>query len=313
MKILITGGLGFQGSSLVRSLLNKNYEVYILNTFSEISQKNISLFSLEKANIIWGSITDKNVVEKTIRNVDLVVHMAANIHVDESIREPFKYYEVNVFGTNNILESAKKFNVPFIHVSSCEVYGYQDKILDEMSALLPNSPYASSKAGADVMCRSYCKTYNMNGCIIRPSNVYGPGQRAGVRGAVIPIWASKILVNENLQIYGDGKQLREFIFIEDLVDFYGLVIDSILIEKKTYSGDIFNAGSGCEICMVDLANKMLDQAETRSEIKFAESRPGEVKRFLLSSNKAHDQFNFKTKNSIDNGLKKYFDWLKKIG
>ena len=304
MKILITGGLGFQGSHLSQRLLKSGHEVIILNTYSEFSERKIKLFELEKAKVIWGSITDKNLLDKTVRDIDLVFHAAANIHVDISIKNPVSFFETNILGTVNILELCKERNIPFIHVSSCEVYGNQDNILTEKSPFRANSPYASSKAAIDTICYSYFKTYDMRINILRPANIFGPGQKFGVGGAVIPRFYEKIKNNENITIYGDGKQSREFLFINDLIDAYELVVNETMLTKK-FKGNIYNIASGEIITIKDLAELMIYLMKSESKIEYKKGRLGEVKRFELNSELFRKQFWWKSKFNIKCGLEKY--------
>ena len=131
MKILITGGTGFQGSNLSKSLLKDGHEVVILNLHSEKNELNVDRFGLQQAKIIWGTINDTHILKDAMSDCDLVIHTAAKIHVDDSIENPTDYFRTNVMGTNNVLEVARQFDTPVIHVSTCEVYGYQDEDLLE--------------------------------------------------------------------------------------------------------------------------------------------------------------------------------------
>jgi dTDP-glucose 4,6-dehydratase len=309
MRFLITGGLGFQGSNLSRLLLDVGHEVVVLNTFSEKSLNNIELFGLQSVTKVWGSITDKNLVDKTVRDVDCVVHAGANVQVEDSIANPTKYYETNILGTNNILESARVRNIPVLHISSCEVYGNQPGELTEISPFFPGSPYASSKAGADSMCYAYYKTYNMNICIVRPFNVFGPGQRSGKRGAVIPRWVDMAMKGENLTLYGDGLQMREFVYVDDLVKAYALLINH-LINGRTLAGQIFNIGSGRETSMVSLAKLILSATQSVSKVVHLPARPGEVMRFVSNSNKFANFSGASINTTIEDGLNKFVGWIK---
>lgn len=311
-RILITGGTGFQGSNLSRRLLASGYEIKILDTLSNASEENIVKFKLQNTQVVWGSITDKNLVDKTVRDVDLVVHLAANIHVDDSISEPVKYYEVNILGTNNILECVRKRNIPIVHVSTCEVYGFQENELTENSPFMANSPYASSKAGADVMCRSYHKTYDMDVTILRPANVFGPGQRYGKRGSVIPIWVHNLLIGKNINIYGDGSQSREFIYIDDLVDVYEKIIENKLHNGiRMFSGEVFNIGSNQQITMNELSKIIFKNITVREgqEIRHSDARSGEVNKFVLNSSKIMKCLDWIPKVSIEEGLREYIKWI----
>ena len=330
MKILITGGTGFQGSNLSKSLLNDGHDVVILNLHSDKNETNIKRFGLEKAYKIWGSINDIRTVKDAMAGVDLVIHTAAKIHVDDSIKNPTDYFETNVMGTNNVLEAARRFDIPVMHISTCEVYGFQDEDLIETSPLMPRSPYAASKAGADRMAYSYYTTYDMNVCIIRPFNVFGPGQKDGKCGAVIPIWATNLMNGEDIKIYGDGTQSREFIYIDDLISAYKIII-SKMVKGKELAGQVLNIGTGIDVKVNHLAKVMVDKIDgvwiepknhdfsypvgeskiKQGKIIYGEARPGEVKRFISNSDKMKS-FGWKPKVDLEEGLKKYINWRKSL-
>ena len=178
MRILITGGAGFQGSHLAERCLNAGHQVAILNTFSEEAVGNISQLDKE-VTVVWGSITDSEIVEKTVRGQELVVHMAARINVDESIEAPATFLAANVMGTYNVLEAVRRQECRLVYSSTCEVYGAHDGAVTETSDLRPNSPYAASKAAADRLCFAYAQTYGVDVVILRPCNVYGARQKGG--------------------------------------------------------------------------------------------------------------------------------------
>ena len=286
-RILITGGTGFQGSNLSKALLTKGFDVTILNTPGVKNEKNIKRFQLEKAKIIWGSINDKDVVFKACENVDLIINTAAKIHVDDSIQNPTKYFQTNVMGTHNICEASRELNIPLMHISTCEVYGYQDDVLKEDSPLMPNSPYAASKAAADRMVYAYHVTYGIKACIIRPFNVFGFGQKDGKCGAVIPRWTNMILNKEDIIIYGEGDQSREFIHINDVVSAYEILIEKIFRGDNDINGQVINIGTGVEVTIKELASTLIEIMAERgyneSLIKHNEARLGEVKKFISNS------------------------------
>ena len=330
MKILITGGTGFQGSNLSKSLLDDGHEVVILNLHSEKNELNVERFGLHNAYKMWGSINDIRTVKDAVAGVDLIVHTAAKVHVDDSIEYPTDYFETNVMGTNNVLEAARRFNVPVMHISTCEVYGFQDEDLLETSPLMPRSPYAASKAGADRMVYSYHTTYDMNVCIIRPFNVFGPGQKDGKCGAVIPIWATNLFDGKDITIYGDGTQSREFIYIDDLISAYRIIIDK-MISGNELAGEVINIGTGIEVKVNELAKHMTKHIQgpwkepknhdfsypteesgfKQGKIIYGEARPGEVKRFISNSDKMKS-FGWEPKVDLEEGLEKYINWRKSL-
>ena len=311
-KILITGGTGFQGSNLSRKLLDSGFDVTILNTYSEKNELNIKRFNLQHATIIWGDINDKQMVEKATRDVELIIHTAAKIHVDDSIKNPTEYFRTNVMGTNNILEVAREFDIPVLHISTCEVYGFIDEDLYETSPLMPRSPYAASKAAADRMAYSYYTTYGMNICIVRPFNVYGPGQKDGDCGAVIPRWVTSLMNGDNIKIYGDGKQSREFIYIDDLISAYEIIINKMLSSTEL-SGEVINIGTSVDVNIKYLAEELCSKINNSNynKITYGGARPGEVKRFISNSDKMKS-FNWYPLVNLSDGLSKYLEWRVKV-
>ena len=333
MKILITGGTGFQGSNLSKKLLESGYDVNILNLYSNKSMLNIERFNLKDASITWGTILDIHTVKDVARDVDLIIHAAAKIHVDDSIEYPQDYFMTNVIGTCNVLEVARQFNIPVMHISTCEVYGHQKADLHENCPLMPRSPYASSKAGADRMAYSYYTTYGLNVCIVRPFNVFGRGQKDGKTGAVIPIWTSKLLSGKDIAIYGEGEQSREFIYIDDLISAYEILIPK-MISGKSLAGETINVGTGTEVKVKDLAFQLRNTVNTLhwkepknhdfsyppayeydskySKIIFDDARPGEVKRFISNSDKMKS-FDWSLKIDLKSGLNDYVSWRIELG
>ena len=185
MKILITGGSGFQGSHLVESLLNNGHEISVLNTYSETAVSHLPKPVLNRINLVWGSVTDKELVDKTVRGHEAVFHLAARINVDESLKDPLAFVNVNVLGTFNVLEAVRANGARLILVSSCEVYGdghnlKEGQMLNERSELMPNSPYAASKAAADRLAYAYFKSFGVDVAIVRPFNIYGERQKSGL-------------------------------------------------------------------------------------------------------------------------------------
>jgi dTDP-glucose 4,6-dehydratase len=325
-KILITGGTGFQGSNLAKTLLTEGYDITILNTPGEKNDTNIKRFGLQDARIVWGSITSKDIVSKVMVDVDLVVHAAAKVHVDDSIKHPTEYFETNVMGTNNILQSARDLDIPVMHISTCEVYGFIDSELYEDSPLMPRSPYAASKVSADRMAYSYYITYNMNVCIIRPFNVFGPGQKDGDFGAVIPRWCTSLMKGEDIKIYGDGSQAREFIYIDDLISAYQIIINKMLAGNEL-AGEVINIGTGIGINIKKLAEEMCYKIHgpwiepenhdfsyptekgrfEQGKIIYGDPRPGEVRRFISNFDKMKS-FGWNPKIKLSDGLNEYIKW-----
>lgn len=304
MKVLVTGGTGFQGSHLVDFLLKEKHKVTILNTLSEASIMNSEKFK-DKASIVWGSVTDKELVIKTVREHNLIVHLAARINVDESISEPLAYLETNVIGTYNILEALRNFTGSrprLIYWSSCEVYGQpnHEEKLSETTELRPQSPYAASKAAADRLCYSYYKTYNLNVTVVRFFNVFGERQKSGLRGALIPILVEKALKKELLVVSGSGKQTRDYLHVADVVNAFKL-----LVNTPNLSGETINFASGTNTSVIDIVNYIAKKFKVK--VEHGASRPGEVMMFPANIAKAR-AIGFRPSVSIWEGIDRYIAW-----
>ena len=300
-RVLITGGAGFQGSHLTEVLLKKGYQVTILNTFSPRSEKNLGKI-LNKINLVWGSVTDKEIVNKTVRDQDVVFHMASHINVDDSIADPTTTIQVNILGTLNVLEAVRRYNNHLIFVSTCEVYGETmvDKAIKETKELKPQSPYAASKAAADRLCYGYARTYKTKVNIIRPFNVFGPRQKDQKGGALIPKLIHQALEKKPLTIFGSGKQTRDYIYIDDLIKAYLLILNN---ELKP--GEVINFGTGKETSILEIAEYI--GKKLKIKIKYTKGRPGEVKKFIADIDKAK-RLGFKPKIDIWTGIDKCIAW-----
>jgi dTDP-glucose 4,6-dehydratase len=305
MRILITGGAGFQGSHLAEKWLKDGHTITLMNTYSEESLRNVSHIAKD-VPIVWGSVTDGEIVEKTVRGHDLVVHMAAHVNVDESLATPRNVLEVNAIGTMNVLEAVRRSGSKMIYSSSCEVYGYTQELpVTEEFGLSPHSPYAASKAAADRMCFAFYKSYGLDVTIVRPCNIYGERQRAGKGGAVIPIFVSSALAEMPLKIFGDGSQRREYMHVSDLVDAYDLVARS-----SNLSGVTLNVGTGETPSIREIAEFVVDKMS--ATIVYEQPRPGEVLGFCLDASRVLS-LGFSPKIDFWEGLLSYIEWSRMTG
>lgn len=309
MKILITGGAGFIGSHLCDKYTKNEDTVLCLDNFMNGNLMNIRhLLNYRNFKLINGDIRDFDLLEKMMRDVDAVFHLAAQIHVDRSIIEPKLTYEINVLGTQNILEVARMYDVEkVIYASTSEVYGSaQYAPMDEKHPLNAPHPYGASKIAADRMCYAYIETYGMNICIMRPFNLYGPRQKDSGYGGAISLFTKRVLSNTPPIIYGDGEQTRDYTYIDDIVDAYDLILNNKPIREP------INFGTGKEINIIDLANKIIDLCDKTRNITpvHVEQRPGEVKRLVADISKAKEFLGWKPKHTIEKGLKNFIDWYK---
>lgn len=306
-SILVTGCAGFIGSNFVRYLLNKypKYRVIGLDALTYAGNRE-NLKDLEgKANYLFyhGNILDKSVVENLVSNADTIINFAAETHVDRSILEAGSFIHTDVVGTFTLLEAAKKFKIKkFIQISTDEVYGsIEEGSFTEESNLLPNSPYSASKAGADLLVRSYFKTFGIPAIITRSSNNFGPYQYPE---KVIPLFITNALDNQPLPLYGDGKNVRDWIYVLDNC----AALDVIVHHGQP--GEIYNIGGGNEIQNIDITEMILKKLnKPKSLIKPVPDRPAHDRRYSLDCQKTH-ALGWKPTHNFEEALDKTIEWYK---
>lgn len=313
MKILITGGAGFIGSHLCEKYVNEGHDVLCLDNFMSGNLTNIKhLLDYRNFKLIRGDIRDYELLEKIMQDVEVIFHMAAQIHVDRSYIEPKPTYDINVMGTQNVLEAARLHDAKkIICASTSEVYGSaQYAPIDENHPLNAPHPYGASKIAADRMCFAYNQTYRMNISIMRLFNVFGPKQRDVGYGGVISIFTRRILNNIPPIIYGDGQQTRDYTYIKDAIKAYDLVLK----RDESLDGPV-NFGSGKEISIADLAGTIIEMCGKKGNIKpvHTAARPGEVNRLIANASKAKSILGWQPEYGFQEGLKEFIDWYKCYG
>jgi len=313
MKLLITGGAGFIGSHLCDKYTKEGHNVLCLDNFMSGNLMNIKhLLDYRNFKLIKGDIRDFNSLEKIMRDVDVVFHLAAQIHVDRSYIEPQLTYEVNVIGTQNILEVARIYDAKrVIYASTSEVYGSAQYVpIDERHPLNAPHPYGASKIAADRMCYAYMQTYGMNISILRLFNIFGPRQRDIGYGGVISIFARRVLSNMSPIIFGDGLQTRDYTYIEDAIRAYDL-----LLKHDEPITEPINFGSGREVSILDLANMVIEFCGKEGNIKpiHMEPRIGEVQRLIADATKAKSLLRWEPKYDFKTGLRSFAEWYKNYG
>lgn len=291
------------GSHLTKHFLSKGFRVTVLNTYSDLAEKNLEEVR-DQIEVVWGSVTDEEIVDKTVRGHDVVIHLAARIHVDESIEDPLGAVKVNIFGTHNLLMAAKKHNCFMIHGSSCEVYGEPENLkigIHEGSEMRPKSPYSASKAGADRLCFAYHATYGIPVVIVRPFNVYGEGQKESGFGSLIAMAVKRAIDKKPLYVYGSGRQKRDYMNIDDLVAGYDLAVR----KRKILNGHSINIATGKSTSVGAIVKYIAKKMGAKIEYKAA--RAGEVKDFPADISKAK-KLGFEPKVSIWKGIDRYIEW-----
>lgn len=306
-KILVTGGAGFIGSHIVDSLLKEGTEVTVIDNLSTGRRENIALHQNRKDfHFVRGDIQNAELVKKVIKDVDAVFHEAAMVNVPRSVENPLLTNKVNVLGTLNLLEACRDSDVKrFIHASSCAVYG-ETETLPQHEKMMPRpiSPYAVSKLAAENYVKVYYEVYGLNTVCLRYFNVYGPRQTYGPYSGVITIFINRLLKNEHPIIYGDGKQTRDFIYIQDIVE-----ANMLVLTKKKAVGEVFNIATGTQTTITQLA-AMLQRIMNKPDLKpiYTESRPGDIKHSYADITKAKKLLQYSPKVSLKNGLTKLVKW-----
>jgi dTDP-glucose 4,6-dehydratase len=307
MKLLVTGGLGFIGSNFCRYILKKYPDCELINVDKMglgANPANLRDVDEDKRyTFIKGDICNPQFMHKIITNLDAIVNIAAETHVDRSIADPYLFLLNNTIGTFTVLEAARKHNkgLRLVHVSTDEVYGQALKgSFAENDPLHPSNPYSASKAAADMFVLSYHKTYGLNVSITRCTNNFGPCQ---LPEKLIPKTIIRALRNLPIPIYGLGTNIRDWIYVEDHCE----AIDVVLREGK--AGEVYNVSAGNEISNIEIAKKILALLHRpESLITFVEDRPGHDVRYSLDSTKTQTTLGWQPKFSFTKSLESTVQW-----
>ncbi|MCL4416628.1 MAG: dTDP-glucose 4,6-dehydratase [Actinobacteria bacterium] len=312
MKLLVTGGAGFIGSNFILYWLKNHLQDSIVNLDKLTYAGNLENLKEAEGNknyqFIKGDICDEKIVEKAMDGVDIVIHFAAESHVDRSIMEPFDFVRTNVLGTQILLDSALKNKVKkFHHISTDEVYGsleLEDKNkFNERTNYNPRSPYAASKAGSDHLVRAYYHTYNLPITISNCSNNFGPYQ---FPEKLIPLLITNLLEDKKVPVYGDGLNVRDWLYVED----HCRAIDLILEKGKT--GQTYCIGGLTQdINNLEVVKKIIKiLGKNESFIEFVKDRPGHDRRYALDWSKIKNELGWEPLHNFDEWLEKTVEWYK---
>ena len=307
MKVLVTGGLGFIGSNLIRFILDNYRDIDIINVDNMSYGSNPNnlrdVESNSRYEFVKGDIRDKGLVNKLIRNVDVVLNVAAETHVDRSISNPRIFIESNTIGVFNILEAARLYNpgVRIVQVSTDEVYSdILEGSYTEEDRLRPSSPYSASKAAADLFCLAYHRTYGLDVIVTRCTNNFGPYQ---FPEKLIPKTIIRASMDMKVPIYGTGKNVRDWLFVLDHCKALAMVME------RGRSGEIYNISSGNELENIVLVRKILDMlGKDESLIEFVEDRPGHDLRYSIDSSKIRHELGWKPEYDFDEALEYTVKW-----
>jgi dTDP-glucose 4,6-dehydratase len=307
--ILITGGCGFIGSNFIHYMRARypQYRLINLDILSYCGNLDNLCEAIHQPNFVFvkGDIADREKVKGILHQekVDAIINFAAESHVDRSIEDPDVFLRTNILGTQVLLEGAREAGVSlFVQISTDEVYGSLGPagLFTETTPLKPNSPYAASKASADLMVRSYIKTYGTNAIVTRCSNNYGPYQ---FPEKLIPLMISNALEDRELPVYGDGLNVRDWIYVED----HCRAIDFILHRGK--SGEIYNIGGASERTNLDIVRTILESlGKPESLIRFVKDRPGHDRRYAMDFSKLRRALGWRPLVTFEQGIKRTITW-----
>ena len=310
MRLLVTGGAGFIGSNFVRRIVNGTYSgVSQLTVLDKLTYagtlKNLEMLPADSFEFIKGDIANPDLISDLTKRHDAIVNFAAESHVDRSITGARDFIETNVLGVQNLLAASLHNKVSvFVQVSTDEVYGsISEGSWSEEYPLLPNSPYSASKASADLICRSYNRTFEMDIRVTRCSNNYGPHQ---FPEKVIPLFVTNLIDNGKVPLYGNGLNVRDWLHVDDHCD----GIYSVLSEGK--SGNIYNIGGGRELTNRELTEIILRKfGRDESSIEYVTDRLGHDLRYSVSHEKISRELGYKPKINFEDGIEETIEWYKR--
>lgn len=297
LRVLVTGGAGFIGSHLTKALLVLGYDVIVLDNLSRSSLESLSEV-VDSIEFIHGDVRDSSLVESVTSRVDVVFHLAALTDVVESMADPELYFDVNVKGTLNIARFSRRAS-SLIFASTAAVYGEPERLpIAEDHPLNPKSPYAASKVAGEALVLAYSNIHGYRPVIARIFNVYGPRQSRSYAGVIVE-FLKRVSEGKPPVIYGDGLQVRDFIYVDDVVE---ALVNMLRYERAR---GVYNIGSGVGVRILDLANTILRLAG-RSDLKplHVEPRPGDIRYSIADITKARRELNFNPKVTLEDGLRR---------
>jgi len=306
MRLLVTGGAGFIGSNFIRHILKKYKDYKIINLDKLTYAGNLdNLKDLEKNKnyeFVQGDICDPEIVNKLAAKIDVIVNFAAETHVDRSIGSPEEFIRTDIFGTYTLLEAAKENKLKFLQISTDEVYGSIEKgSFKETDSLNPSSPYSSSKAGAELLAHSYFVTFGVDVIVTRSSNNFGPYQYPE---KLIPVFITNAMEDKPLPVYGDGQQVRDWIYVVDNCEAIDLVL------HKGRSGEAYNIGGGNEKTNMYITKKILELVKKpESLINYVKDRPGHDRRYSVDCKKIN-ALGWKPRYDFDKAMQETVKWYK---
>lgn len=312
MKYLVTGGAGFIGSHIAHTLLQQGHFVRILDNFSTGKRENIAMlardFDSTRLEIQEGDIRNASDVGTAVAGIDILFHEAAFVSVPQSMDEPQACFDINLTGTSQLFDAARRAGVRrAVVASSAAVYGESEALpLVEETPLQPKSPYAVSKRVNEMYAEMFTNSFNFEVVALRYFNVYGPRQRPdSVYAAAVPIFARRLLDGKPITVFGDGGQTRDLINVRDIVR-----ANIVASEHPAAAGKVFNICTGVETRLLDLLEVLYDLFPNAPKAEFAAPRAGDIYRSVGSPQKAADVMGFKAQVSLADGLKETVEWMR---
>ena len=310
MKLLITGGAGFIGSNFIHYWLKKYPEDKIVNLDALTYAGNLENLKDVESNsnykFVKGDICDKNLVNDLVKEADLIIHFAAESHVDRSILDAENFVKTNVLGTYNLLEAAKNNgNKRLHHISTDEVFGHlgpNDPAFNESTPYVPRSPYSASKAASDHLVRAYFQTYNLPITISNCSNNYGPYQ---FPEKLIPLFITNLIEEKKVPVYGDGMNVRDWLYVEDHCEAIDLII------QKGKIGETYCVGGNCEKPNIEITKKIIELMGMNDDsIEYVKDRLGHDRRYAIDFSKIKNELGWEPRVSFEEGIAKTIEWFK---
>lgn len=309
MKLLVTGGAGFIGSHFIRHMLGNHPDYRIINldklTYAGNLENCRDYAQNPNYRFVQGDIADAKLVDELAKEVDAIINIAAETHVDNSIEGPAVFIQTNVVGTQVLLEAAKKYkHQKFLQVSTDEVYGDRlEGYFTEEDKLKPSNPYSASKAGAEMLCLAYQRTYQTPVLITRCSNNYGTHQYPE---KLIPFFIKKLLAGEKVPVYGNGSNIRDWLHVVD----HARALDAVLHKGKI--GEIYNVSSNNEHTNLEIVKRLLSLLNlSEDRIEFVQDRPGHDLRYAIDASKIKTELGWQPEIEFEQGFKEMVEWYQK--
>ncbi|MDJ1433100.1 NAD-dependent epimerase/dehydratase family protein [Halostagnicola sp. A-GB9-2] len=299
--ILITGGAGFIGSHLASTLVSDN-DVRVLDNLSTGHRSNVP----DGATFFEGTLLDEDTLAIASDGVDLIFHEAALVSVQRSVEDPLTSHEINTRGTLNLLEAARKADARVVLASSAAIYGQPEHVpISEGDPKSPTSPYGLDKLTIDHYARQYHDLYGLETVALRYFNAYGPGQTAGDYSGVISIFCDQAERNEPVTVHGDGKQTRDFVYIDDLVQ------ANLRAATTDAVGTAYNIGTGTSVTVRELAEVIIEVTDSHSEVTHTDGRNGDIRHSEADITAARTDLEYEPSVSLREGLKRTAEWIRK--